>query len=253
MDKKTFLLRILQTFVISFTLTIAITLAWTEPSASPPGGNVAAPLNVSDAPQVKRGSLILNTGGAEIGLIVAAGNVGIGTGSRPPAGKFEIAGNRNFYIEIGTVDGHQTPRCSCDRYNNIRECEGSFETTHPVGNICYDQYTLSESETIVGGLPTRENTEITRLSVKFQVQNVPLFIVSQSGNIGISTSNPTADLDVKGIIKATGFGRSGCVLVDPHIKGGDAFCPPGYYVAGVKNHKDNNWTVDMIWCCRPGN
>jgi hypothetical protein len=252
MDKKTFLLRILQTFVISFTLTIFITLAWTEPSASPPGGNVAAPLNVSDAPQVKRGSLILNTSGAEIGLIVAAGNVGIGTGSRPPAGKFEIAGNRNFYIEIETVDGHQTPRCSCDRYNNIRECEGSFEAGNSSVSVCYDQYTVAES--IVGGdLPTRENTEIRKLSVKFQLQSAPLFIASESGNIGILTTNPRAELDVKGIIKATGFGRSGCVLVDPDKDGANAFCPPGYYVAGVRNYQHNNWTVDMIWCCRPGN
>ena len=83
-------------------------LAWTEPTQAPPGGNVATPLNISDIGQTKAGWLatlksffvgseptdaekattgvlrttggaILNTGGANIGLIVQQGKVGIGT------------------------------------------------------------------------------------------------------------------------------------------------------------------------------
>ena len=55
--------------------------AWTEPPAPPPGGNVAVPLNVGPIGQTKLGGLILNTSAvpAENGLIVAQGNVGIGT------------------------------------------------------------------------------------------------------------------------------------------------------------------------------
>ena len=44
--------------------------AWTEPSQAPPGGNILAPLNVGPLGQVKEGGLILNTGGAPVGLIV---------------------------------------------------------------------------------------------------------------------------------------------------------------------------------------
>ena len=49
---------------------VEIAFAWTEPSTVPPAGNAAAPLNVSSQGQSKAGGLILNTGGAAIGLIV---------------------------------------------------------------------------------------------------------------------------------------------------------------------------------------
>ena len=51
--------------------------AFDPPVSTPPGGNVPAPLNVGIAGQEKQGGLILNTGGAEFGLIVAAGTVDI--------------------------------------------------------------------------------------------------------------------------------------------------------------------------------
>jgi len=64
--------------------------AWTEPSLSPPQGNVAAPINVSTSTQTKMGSLILNTIGLSNGLIVEKGNVGIGT--MTPGKKLEVVG-----------------------------------------------------------------------------------------------------------------------------------------------------------------
>jgi ethanolamine utilization microcompartment shell protein EutS len=68
-------------FAITFGIffAIAISLAWTEPSQPPPYGNIAAPLNVGPNAQAKLGGLVLNWGGATTGLIVARGNVGIGT------------------------------------------------------------------------------------------------------------------------------------------------------------------------------
>jgi hypothetical protein len=75
-------------FVSFFILTIV--LAWTEPISSPPGGNVSAPLNVGPTGQIKSGGLILNTGGAPFGLIVATGSVGIGTTS--PRVALDVAG-----------------------------------------------------------------------------------------------------------------------------------------------------------------
>ena len=62
--------------------------SWQNPTANPPGNNVPAPLNVSRNPQFKVGGLILNTGGAENGLLVDNGNVGIGT--RNPSSKLYI-------------------------------------------------------------------------------------------------------------------------------------------------------------------
>ncbi len=62
---------------------------WTEPTVTPPGGNVSAPLNVSSTGQSKAGGLILNTGGATNGLIVQTGNVGIGV---TPTQKLDVNG-----------------------------------------------------------------------------------------------------------------------------------------------------------------
>jgi len=49
------------------------------PACEPPDCNVPAPLNVGSTEQSKSGGLILNTGGADDGLIIDKGNVGIGT------------------------------------------------------------------------------------------------------------------------------------------------------------------------------
>lgn len=53
---------------------------WTAPAGPPPDNNTDAPLNVSSSGQIKLGGLSLNAGlpAAPNGLIVAAGNVGIG-------------------------------------------------------------------------------------------------------------------------------------------------------------------------------
>lgn len=59
-------------------LTVFYVVAWQEPTQAPPGGNVSAPLNVGPTGQSKTGGLILNTGGAPTGLIVATGTVQIG-------------------------------------------------------------------------------------------------------------------------------------------------------------------------------
>jgi hypothetical protein len=57
-------------------------IAWQEPAQSPPDGNVAAPLNVGNIGQSKEGGLILNTGGADVGLIIDQGDVCIGSDCR---------------------------------------------------------------------------------------------------------------------------------------------------------------------------
>ncbi|MFH0906646.1 MAG: hypothetical protein V1829_00080 [bacterium] len=62
--------------------------ASSPPACSPPDCNVPAPLNVGLDGQEKEGGLILNTGGADDGLIVDNGNVGIGT--RDPRGDIQI-------------------------------------------------------------------------------------------------------------------------------------------------------------------
>ncbi len=65
--------------------------AWTGPSATPPGANTAAPLNVSGNSQAKAAGLLLATSAATYGLLVQNGNVGIGLLN--PVYKLEIAGS----------------------------------------------------------------------------------------------------------------------------------------------------------------
>src|SRR3989338_6106919 len=80
------LIPILPQIIASLFLTGFMVFAWQEPSQAPPGGNVASPLNVGNAGQSKEGGLILNTSGAEYGLIVDKGKLKISGGS-PGAGK----------------------------------------------------------------------------------------------------------------------------------------------------------------------
>ena len=80
--------------------------AWTEPSQVPPDGNISMPLNSTDDAQSKAGGLILNTGGAEYGLIVEHGRVGIGTVS--PLEALDL-GSGNFTTTGGTTAGYIQP------------------------------------------------------------------------------------------------------------------------------------------------
>lgn len=68
---------ILPQIIASLFLTGFMVFAWTEPGSAPPGGNVAAPLNVGNIGQSKEGGLILGTncvGECTNGLIIDKGN-----------------------------------------------------------------------------------------------------------------------------------------------------------------------------------
>ena len=76
---------------VSFFLFMGIMVAygaWLDPPQGPPGGNVAAPVNVGDIVQQKSGPLVVNTGGAAVGFSIPLGNVGIGT--LTPGSKLEV-------------------------------------------------------------------------------------------------------------------------------------------------------------------
>lgn len=59
--------------------------AWTEPTATPPGGNLGAPINTGNDLQTKGGPLLINSNKPfPVGLIVD-GNVNIGSQESPQA------------------------------------------------------------------------------------------------------------------------------------------------------------------------
>ena len=73
---------------------VFITLAWTDPTEEPPGGNVSAPINVSGTAQVKEGRLGIGTaGGTDSGYDVSIGGDGIHDGAK-------VAGTGYFEDEI---------------------------------------------------------------------------------------------------------------------------------------------------------
>ena len=100
--------------ILTMSLLIScVVLAWTEPGAAPPGGNVSSPVNIGSVQQWKEGGLGIGTktfdlGSGQIaasvfydkdnsswylnpsGISVFSGNVGIGTTS--PVAKLDVAG-----------------------------------------------------------------------------------------------------------------------------------------------------------------
>lgn len=122
-------------FSLLVTTILVSNLVWgfTEPSSSPPLGNVPAPLNVSSSGQSKAGGLILNTGGASYGLIVDQGNVGIGTQS--PTQKLDVAG----YIRgatglcIGSDCRTGWPGVGLVPFSNVQVFTSNGAFTVPVG------------------------------------------------------------------------------------------------------------------------
>lgn len=108
-SKKLSPVLVFSTIILSFALALGINLvfAWTEPGADPPGGNVAAPINVSSTAQTKAGTLTLG-GGAIINQIGATWggwyesirlNQAAHSAITHPGGGllFGLHGNRNFY------------------------------------------------------------------------------------------------------------------------------------------------------------
>jgi hypothetical protein len=181
-----FVLSALGVLVMSILVSYLV-FAWTEPTASPPGGNVPAPINVGPQGQLKEGGLMIATNPTlTTGLIVQYGNVGIGTTN--PIGKLQVGAH--IYDNNGDVSGWNTPRCSCDTSSYTRDCPDSWETSDPTGSVCYDQFTQFLNR---------------RKSTKFVVVDKSDLIVTSNGNVGIGTTNPTQKLDVAGYVKGTGF------------------------------------------------
>ena len=89
----------IRTILLALILSIGISYAyaaWAPPGAAqnpPPSGNIDAPVNVGDNTQYKAGNLVLNNSATPFvnGLIVWAGNVGIGVVS--PTEKLDVNGN----------------------------------------------------------------------------------------------------------------------------------------------------------------
>ncbi len=86
-------LALLLTFGLSYAYA-----AWSEPTATPPGGNVAAPINTGSAAQTKTGTLTVG------GLALPAGATINGSGSNSTYGAFTVQGSKNGWSGVNFKD-----------------------------------------------------------------------------------------------------------------------------------------------------
>ncbi len=185
------ILKITKSFVfIATVLTISFSLsyfvfAWSEPTAVPPAGNVLPPLNVGPTGQSKEGGLILNTGGADIGLIVDKGIIGIGTQS--PAYDLHIKKIANAELMVESdADTFISLRSNTNSHTNI-EFRNSFGVntaeihTHP-----------NDSSQV--GLQLRS---MQARPLSFWIDGSDRMLIKENGNVGIGTTDPWVDLNVK--------------------------------------------------------
>lgn len=164
--------------VLAMSLSLGyLVLAWTEPSSSPPGDNVSAPLNTSINAQSKEGALVIGADSSmTTGLIVWHGKVGIGTTN--PSQKLEINGSTVYVKVKGTadtgliLDGGSTLNSSVFYYKS--------------GNLKAKTYVPSNN------------------SFRILVNAVDRITINTNGNVGIGTTNPGAKLEVAGQVKITG-------------------------------------------------
>jgi hypothetical protein len=102
---------LIQALIVIAVVT-AVIYAWQEPTEQPPGGNIAAPLNVGDTPQRKTGGLCIGGSGA---CTAGAGEVKVesggkitfsdGTSLTSAAGLLwkKQSGTNNIYYDLGNV------------------------------------------------------------------------------------------------------------------------------------------------------
>ncbi len=193
---------LLPVIIIASLATIIIVFAWTEPTQTPPGDNVPAPLNIGSGGQSKVGGLILNTGGATTGLIIDKGRVGIGTST--PATTLHIIGQTRIEKNAPNLQ--------------LIGSDSVYQEFYPQGSAKgrygWLGYGSAGTETL-----TIMNQRASRLDLGTN-SVVGLSIIS-NGNVGIATTTPEYKLDVYGDINlpATGFlriagnaGSSGQVL-----------------------------------------
>lgn len=152
-EKKLALLRsaaLLSIFVFSI---IGISYAWQNPTVSPPGGNVDAPVNTGTSTQYKAGGLGIG------GVFRAFSDSFFGTasGTETDAPSVYIQGNTKFRgyrydkISFSFQSDPFVPmekRCICDNNDETENCPSFFYLKSSIGSVCYDYYQKLTSDGI---------------------------------------------------------------------------------------------------------
>ncbi len=212
---------------------LGVASAWTGPTTTAPGGNVSAPINVSNSTQVKLGGFWADALGTTNGVL-STGNVVLTN----VQSNVTVSSRAYSRTDSGLSNNPAlTPRCVGDTTNNRDNLPDS--NTNPavgaVGSICYDHwldttnnnYPRADKYVVVsqtaGGTSFSSRPQLTfndavAPSWTYSVRNTsgmlqfingdgtPKFSINQNGNItpnvhiNTSTANPggTATLQVGG-------------------------------------------------------
>lgn len=137
-------------FIVTFALVTAVSLAvfaWTDPTQSPPNGNVATPINVGSTAQVKSGNLWAASMGTDNGFCIGASCI---TSWNQAGGGGWTSSNTNITFTGGNVGiGTSSPAYALSVLGTIyttggvRFGDGTVQTTAESGGVlnpgtCYD-------------------------------------------------------------------------------------------------------------------
>lgn len=182
-------LQTLKVVILALTLTVGVNyifaVDWTPPTATPPGGNTSAPLNVTNAGQIKWGGLTVAANPTVTnGLIVANGKTGLAT--QAPTRTLDVAGETRLRGHLYGVD------------NNAGSV-GQVLTRTSTGPAWQTASGGGGGGGITGGM---EN-QIAKFSSATAITNSQM-TESASGQVGVGTAAPTARLDVNGNVRIRG-------------------------------------------------
>lgn len=200
----------LRTLTLALVLSIGVSYAyatWAPPTATPPLGNIDVPVNVGDNTQYKAGNLVLNNSATPFanGLIVWAGNVGVGTAN---------PGNYSINVE---KTGDASLKLVADTDNNNDGDNPLILMTQDAGGNAFligmtgapgtdpldSLYTDTTRNAMFVGDPGGGG--VTG-DLQFGTNDaVRMTIDGDVGNVGIGVASPVTKLDVAGAVKVGDF------------------------------------------------
>jgi len=182
---------------------ISMVLAWEPPTASPPDGNVFAPINVSSTGQIKDGTF-----GARISAVyVTSGNFGSEYGT----------GDYYFPDDVGIGTTNPNYPLHIDR-PGVGSTVYLQMTQDGTGSGVADGLLIGVSADEKVYIMNKENTDMI-----FRTNDQDRVTIDNSGNVGIGTTSPASKLDIKdaeyGVITRNASGNIRSYL--GYISGGD--------------------------------